>query len=92
MSGWTPAQLAALNREMARKQRMADDGVDPADPAEREAWEDEHVREEDCVHCRKTIRRDDTEPESEQVWRDDWDDYECSDAPDGLHATLEELT
>ena len=42
MSGWTEEQIAALYREQARKQQMEDDGIDPADPAEREAWEDEH--------------------------------------------------
>jgi hypothetical protein len=42
MSGWTEEQIAALYREQARKQQMEDDGIDPAAPAEREAWEDEH--------------------------------------------------
>jgi len=36
---WTPQQLAELHAEAARKQRMEDEGVDPGNPAEREAWE-----------------------------------------------------
>jgi hypothetical protein len=42
MSGWTEEQSAALHREAERKQQMNDDGVDYADPAEREAWEETH--------------------------------------------------
>lgn len=51
----------------------------------------EHVHEDDCVHCKKTIRRDDTAPEDEQAWRDDWDDMDCAGSPDGMHAPAEEL-
>jgi hypothetical protein len=36
---WTPRLLAALDAEAARKQTMEDAGVDPGNPAEREAWE-----------------------------------------------------
>jgi hypothetical protein len=36
---WTPGQLADLHAEQQLKQRMRDSGTDPAEPAEREAWE-----------------------------------------------------
>lgn len=43
MSTWTPAQQAALHAEELLKQQMRDAGVDPAEPAEREAWEAGHA-------------------------------------------------
>ena len=39
MNDGTPGQLRELHAEAALKQRMSDEGVDPGNPAEREAWE-----------------------------------------------------
>jgi hypothetical protein len=40
---WQPGQINALLAERQLKQRMRDAGVDPANPAEREAWEAGHA-------------------------------------------------
>jgi hypothetical protein len=85
---WTPKQAAALTEEQARKQHMGDEGVDYADPAEREAWEAEHITEAECSYCRRDITLDASVPDS--AWVDDWYDADCPDSPDGLHATDEE--
>jgi hypothetical protein len=77
---------AGLSREQERKQLMGDEGVDYANPAEREAWEDENTDEATCQYCRKDIKRLRTAPDDSDLsmWRDDWDDAEC-DSPDGEH-------
>jgi hypothetical protein len=50
MSDWTSEQLAALHAGEERNQQMRDEGIDPADPAEREAWEAD--REDDQLMVR----------------------------------------
>jgi hypothetical protein len=64
MSGWTPEQLAALDAEAALKQRMKDEGVDPADPAEREAWEAR--QEDDALMARTGV--DPSDPVALEAW------------------------
>jgi hypothetical protein len=85
---WTPKQAAALTEEQARKQHMKDAGVAPENPAEREAWEAEHITEAGCSYCRRDITLDTSVPDS--TWVDVWYDADCPDSPDGLHAADEE--
>jgi hypothetical protein len=54
---WQPGQVDALLAERQLKQRMRDAGVDPADPAEREAWEAGHAAAmTDAIAFMHTVR------------------------------------